>query len=296
MEKLAFQASREAWVFGEMTRIAKVWGDALTIASAVLSGLVGVEGLVTILDDDTPPLWVRVLTFCFSVISVVLLSINSTWKPGVVGGMALSTQVKLLGIHRGVKLQLALPRANRPPAIEYVQDILNEYERVVLGAPTIYSRALRRAEKRYGTRFDHLGISPVSSPSIPAAVGNRRLDNRVLRGGGGTPAGLEPGRPLAPREVIDALQLALGAGSEEFPPGLRRCYSDFAPNTSNSSTSSDDGETQSCSDLPPVPRAFPGRRGGPAGGEKQRFNEAEIAAALRGADEETTRWKDTLVI
>ena len=172
-QEIADKANRNAWIFEQMVVSSKRWGDAFTISSGIISGIVGVEGLITIFGTGEVELWLQIMMTILSFFSMVLLTINNTWKPTETGAAALSAQVKFQSIQRNITLQLALEVIARNKGEDYVRSMLDEYESADLAAPTKFPGVVRRADIRFGS---------VSGPSRrPAAEQNETHTSQGLR-------------------------------------------------------------------------------------------------------------------
>ena len=184
----------------------KRWADGLTISSAIISGLVGVEGLVSVFSEEEPSLGLRIVATLLSFIALVLLSINNTWKPTETGSSALSSQVKLLSIQRGLTLQLALRPSERNQGEDYMRAVLDDYEGTLLSAPTKYKSIVKEAEKRYNTTFDETVSAVAPRASATWSFGRSNLGSSVRRRR--SPPDEEEEYMASPTSLRDELQYA----------------------------------------------------------------------------------------
>jgi hypothetical protein len=153
------RSNYKAWVFGEMTIVAKWWSEMLAIVSAIITGLLSVESLVEMANpksgEDTGGLnWIRVATFALSFLATVLLALITIWKPAEGSSASRVAQVKYLQVKRALTLQLALDREERHQGEEFMNTMLDDISAAALTAPIPYAKVLRRAEARFGVRFE----------------------------------------------------------------------------------------------------------------------------------------------
>jgi len=156
-DRLVDRTAQEAWIYSRMAVHAKKWSNILAIISGVLTGIIGVEGLFSLLEECGDGLGIRITMTVLSFLALITLTIFGVWAPDEAVSDALRAEVKLLGIQRSVSLQLALKSTRRQKGEKFMRAVLADHEAALLAAPTPFDSIIRQAEKRYGSRFAACG-------------------------------------------------------------------------------------------------------------------------------------------
>jgi len=151
------QAMGYAWMYDRMATSAKRWGDALSILSGVLGGIVGTASLVSIATDASMPLWSRIITAIVGYAVGVIAILMATWRLSETQMNGVLTQVSFATMGRDLLYQLAQPRRDRADAREYMKAKLSEIEQLKVSAPIIDATA----RKAYNRKFKN---NPIYSP------------------------------------------------------------------------------------------------------------------------------------
>lgn len=167
-EGLASRAEQEAWMYSWMAISGKRWGNILLIISGLMSGVVGVEGLVLLIGDHDPGLSTRITITILSIIGLIAVTMNGVWSPIETGASASQTEIKLLGVQRSIHLQLALHVRRRQKGDKFMKSVIEDHHAALLGAPIPTSDALQATEKRYGSQF-----------SIPGGARSKQTAARI---------------------------------------------------------------------------------------------------------------------
>lgn len=207
--ELIDRADHEAWVYGQMVLTAQKWSDWLVTVPAIITGAVGVEGVVTTSDGETP-LWLGVIATIFAFTAASMLAVNNVWKPGEVSAKALKTQVQLLNIKRRLWLQMVLSSSEREKGKEFMEKVFDDYDSAMLGAPVPYESVLRKGEWKYGARLQEKNLGKSY---------RQRLVDRNLRYGDASQHDLlQGGRRL----VVSALRRAVPSPVRSAVDSLHR--------------------------------------------------------------------------
>jgi hypothetical protein len=169
---VASRARRDAWMYERMAAHHKRWGDAITIASGVLTGMVGVESLVDVFGESRAPLALRAVAMALSFLALVLITLDKAWQPKEAGFAAQVAQCKLLGVRQRIEYQLALEPAERQDARVFVRDVMSDMEALVMAAPPVGAAIRRRASARFGEADDprgRLGMAVALAGAHPGA-------------------------------------------------------------------------------------------------------------------------------
>jgi hypothetical protein len=150
------QASGYSWMYERMVSSAKSWGKVFSVASGILAGLVGTEGIADLLamaDVDTScdiiPQWLVITTTVLSFSIIVVVVLNNTCKFDVVKSEGLAAQVSFARLARSIGYQLVLTPSARQEGQDFVKGVLAEIDQLKLTSPTID----RAAKISYTTKF-----------------------------------------------------------------------------------------------------------------------------------------------
>jgi hypothetical protein len=124
-----------SWIYNRIVMNAKRSEKAMIIIIAILSGLLGTEGLITIFEYGVE--WYRVATAVTGYVVMVLSIVNSTWDFGATSSEGLVAQIDFSRIDRSITYQLALHPKDRLDARDFVNNMLGEIDKLTQNAPTI---------------------------------------------------------------------------------------------------------------------------------------------------------------
>lgn len=132
-----------AWMYEQMVAGAKWWGNKLGIATKILGGFVGTQGLIGAIltatsSSDSVPLWVSILSAVIGFAILGLGVLDDTWNVDVVQAQSLVAQVDFGTLARSIRFQYSLPVEARDDARIFVPAALRELEALKLNAPVLW--------------------------------------------------------------------------------------------------------------------------------------------------------------
>jgi hypothetical protein len=203
------QASGFTWMYERTVARAKRWGERITLASGVLAGVVGTEGLVMAVAGGGQRAAIATAVIGYAITILTLLS--GTWRLDEVRAAGLVAQVDFAHLARAIQFQLALHPDERQDAREFVRGVLGEIETLKLSSPPI--DAAVRAD--YIAKFKD---NPIYGLGAGRAPSPRR---RPPRSSAPPPPPAPPASPAAPATLSRAALTALLA-EYEAAEGARR--------------------------------------------------------------------------
>lgn len=169
------QAGGYSWMYEQMSSQATRWSNWLTIATSVISLLVGSEGFLSIFTKPgSVPFPVAVISTLLSLTILLLVGIDKLSSLPVVRSEGLAANVSFGALSRSILYQLNLNPRDRQDARDFVKAILTEIGQLKLASPEIW----KSVKKSYRLKFRDnpiftpgamWGSSSVSSSSLCSA-------------------------------------------------------------------------------------------------------------------------------
>ena len=157
IEEFEGEIERDEWIYRCMVSKAKRWDNAFLIVPAIITSVVGVEGLLSLFTNGCPPRWVEIVAMVLNFLAAIILALSGTWKPGEVSADSLATRVRLLSIKSRIDIALAMEPRDRPPGENFARAVVSDFETATLSAPVPYAVVEREARRRFpGMRSRHM--------------------------------------------------------------------------------------------------------------------------------------------
>lgn len=174
MESIArgeiLKADMHVFIFGFMARSATKWDNALTVVSGLIGAIAGAGGISSFVTTKEAE-WITPVLALLGFIVTVISIISNAWKLKELSANSIQHQVSFAALSRDIMCQLAIPKNERPEAMEYIKSKAGELERLQLSAP----QPSAAAEKAYAKKMLNVPVNTAGPAEAARFVQETRL-------------------------------------------------------------------------------------------------------------------------